>query len=194
MRSMDNFTKLRILMTRFRKGMKEPFGRGKVSSRPKGALGSWLLPCSTATLLLIFPVIGLVQERTAPSHGYRDWKAFGGGLDNIHYSALRQINRDNVQKLTVAWTYDSGDAFPASEMECNPIIAHGVLYATTPKLRLIALDAATGKLRWSFNPNESENLFGKLRNRGVNYREQGNDRRVFYAAHQYLYAVDAMTG
>ena len=37
-------------------------------------------------------------------------------------------------------------------MECNPIVVNGVLYATTPKLRVIALDAATGKLRWTFDP------------------------------------------
>ncbi len=98
------------------------------------------------------------QERMAPSSEYRDWKVYGGGPDNIHYSALGQINRDNVHELAVAWTYDSGDAFPDSETECNPIVIHGSFYATTPKLRLIALDAATGVLRWSFDPNQGERV------------------------------------
>ena len=80
---------------------------------------------------------------------YRQWTVYGGGPDNIRYSSLDQINRGNVAKLAVAWTYDTGDAFQDSEMQCNPIVVNGVLYATTPKLRLIALDAATGKLRWS---------------------------------------------
>lgn len=133
-------------------------------------------------------------QQTAPSSGYRGWKVFGGTPDNIHYSALRQINRDNVKNLKVAWTYDSGDAFPGSEMECNPIIVHGTLYATSPKLRLIALDAATGKLRWSFNPNSGGGKLGKRRNRGVNYWEEGNDHRIFYAVQQYLYAINAETG
>ena len=79
-------------------------------------------------------------------------------------------------------------------MECNPIVVDGILYATTPKLRLIALDAATGKLRWSFNPNQGKEVLSKLRNRGVTYWEEGNDHRVFYAVRQYLYAIDAMTG
>src|SRR5579863_5895880 len=86
--------------------------------------------------------------------------------DPSHYSALTQINRENVSKLKVAWTYDTGDTFPDSEMQCKPLFADGVLYATTPKLRLIALDAATGKLRWSFDPNEGIRA-GKSRNRGV---------------------------
>jgi quinoprotein glucose dehydrogenase len=79
-------------------------------------------------------------------------------------------------------------------MECNPIVEHGILYATTPKLRLIALDAATGKLRWSFDPNQGEKVVSKRRNRGVAYWEEGNDRRVLFVARQYLYAIDAMRG
>ena len=52
----------------------------------------------------------------------------------------------------MAWTYDTGDAFEGSEMQCQPVVAHGVLFATSPKLRVFALDAATGTLKWSFNP------------------------------------------
>ena len=58
-----------------------------------------------------------------------------------------QITRDNVGALKVAWTYDTGDAFEGSEMQCQPVVAHGVLYATSPKLRVFALDAATGQPR-----------------------------------------------
>src|SRR5215470_7063669 len=76
---------------------------------------------------------------------YREWRAYGGGSDNIHYSLLDQINRSNVQKLEIAWTFDSGDAMPDYDMECNPIVVHGVLFGSTPKLRVVALDAATGK-------------------------------------------------
>src|SRR5437588_4736016 len=81
------------------------------------------------------------------------WPAYNGGFDSLHYSSLKQINRKNVAQLRVAWTYDTGDAFRGSEFECNPIVVNGVLYATTPKLRVIALDAATGKQKWSFDPH-----------------------------------------
>ena len=67
-----------------------------------------------------------------------------GGVDNIRYSALTQINRTNVSQLKVAWTYDSHDAFKGSEMQSNPIVVDGVLYATTPTLKVVAVDAATG--------------------------------------------------
>ena len=120
---------------------------------------------------------------------HTDWKVYGGGSDNIRYSKLSQISRDNVKRLEVAWTFDTGDAFPGSEMQCNPIIVDGVLYATTPKLRVIALDAATGSLRWSFDPFAGSKA-PKSRNRGVTYWDQ----RIFVVARNYLYSIDARTG
>jgi quinoprotein glucose dehydrogenase len=76
-----------------------------------------------------------------------------GGPDNIRYSPLKQITPQNVGRLQVAWKYDSHDEFRDSEMQSNPIVVDGVLYATTPKMRVVALDAATGRERWSFNPH-----------------------------------------
>src|ERR1043166_4164278 len=107
---------------------------------------------------------------------YKDWSIYGGGPENIRYSKLNQINRDNVKNLTVAWTFNTGDEFKGSEMQCNPIVVNGLLYATSPKLRLVALDAGTGKLRWTFDPNEDRKVTMKARNRGVAYWENGSDR------------------
>ena len=75
----------------------------------------------------------------------REWSVYSGGPESIRYSNLTQINRDNVKRLKVAWTFDSGDSFPASENECNPIVVNGVLYATTPKINVVALDAGYGQ-------------------------------------------------
>ena len=145
--------------------------------------------------LLNIAASGATLHRTEPKTGFRGWSSYGGSPENIRYSALAQINRENVQKLEVAWTFDTGDAFKGSEMQCNPVIAHGVLYATTPKLRVIALDAASGKLLWSFDPNAELNLpVTKQRNRGVTLWEQGPERRVFFVSRHYLYSLDARTG
>ncbi len=133
-----------------------------------------------------------IQSPQSPQ--YREWKMFGGGPENIHYSTLSQIDRDNVGQLEVAWTYDTGDAFPNSEMQCNPVIIDGVLYATTPKLRVIALNAEKGELIWSFDPNEGKRTLGKMRNRGVTYWEDGDDKRIYFSFRQWLYALDAKTG
>jgi glucose dehydrogenase len=151
-------------------------------------------------LALLLPLLGLViqhaaaQERGIPAEGYRNWKVYGGGADSIRYSALEQINRRNVHRLQLAWRYDTSDAFPGSQMECNPVVVDGVLFATTPKLRVIALDAATGKLRWSFDPNDGKKVIGSGRNRGVTHWGDNGDQRIFFVARHYLYALDARTG
>jgi glucose dehydrogenase len=138
--------------------------------------------------LLAVPTFSAVAAQTV------DWPIYGGGPDNIRYSQLRQITRHNVQRLQVAWSFDSEDAFPGSELQCNPIIVEGVLYATTPKLNVIALDAATGRLIWRFNPNEETTQIGKNRNRGVTYWSNGSEKRIFSVSHAFLYSLDAKTG
>ena len=146
---------------------------------------------SLSAYLLSIPGLARAQ---APSDAYRTWGVYGGGPDNIHYSSLDQINRDNVKTLQVAWTFDTGDAHPKSEMECNPIVVDGVLYAPTPSGNVVALNAATGALRWRFDPNEGRKIIGTLRTRGVTYWSDGKDQRIFAGAHQYLYSLDAQTG
>jgi glucose dehydrogenase len=154
-----------------------------------------LVKIFSAAILLVFlsAAIGRVAAQK-PEEGYRDWSVYNGGPGGRHFSALDQINRENVAKLQLAWQYDSGDQYKDSEMECNPIIIGRTLYATTPKLRVIALDAATGKLLWSFNPLEGREIKWKVRNRGLTYWGSDNDARVFVAAFEKLYALDAKTG
>ncbi len=130
----------------------------------------------------------------APAAGNQEWTVYSGNPEGTHYSPLAQINRDNVKDLQIAWKFDSGDAFPSSENECNPIVVNGVLYATTPKLNVVALDAASGKLLWRFDPNAGMHVVGKMRSRGVAYWSDTRDERIFVTVRQYLYSLDARTG
>lgn len=113
-----------------------------------------------------------------------------GGVDNIRYSPLNQINRGNVARLQVAWTYDSHDAFKGSEMQSNPIVVDGVLYATTPTLKVVAVDAASGREMWKFDPSSGAGSTGRFRHRGVTV----HDDRVFVTYRSFLYALDKKTG
>jgi quinoprotein glucose dehydrogenase len=151
--------------------------------------------CNCVVLLLSACLLSIAAAANAQAASDRgSWSVYGGGPDNIHYSTLDQINRDNVHSLQVAWTFDSGDQHPKSEMECNPIVVDGVLYATTPNGDVVALDAATGQLHWRFDANEGLKNVGKVRNRGVTFWADGNDRRIFVGVRQYLFALDAQTG
>jgi quinoprotein glucose dehydrogenase len=113
-----------------------------------------------------------------------------GGAGNIRYSPLAQVNRGNVQRLEVAWTYESHDAFKASEMQSNPIVMDGVLYATTPTLKVVAIDALTGREIWKFDPSGGAASSPRFRHRGVTV----NKDRVFVSYRSYLYALDRKTG
>lgn len=148
-----------------------------------------------AVLLAASPwLFQATQGQRASRRAALSWAMFGGGPENIHYSPLDQINRGNVDRLQVAWTFDTGDAFKDSEMQCNPIIIDGVMFATSPKLRVIALNAATGKLLWSFDPNQGNRSLGKMRNRGLTYWSDGKESRIFFGFRNYLYSLNARTG
>lgn len=130
----------------------------------------------------------------AAAADYKSWPVYSGSNDMIHYTRLTQIDPRNVSKLKVAWTYDTGDAFPDSEMECNPIVVHGILYATSPTMRVFALDAATGKLLWSFRPPSVSTKPTRARNRGLNYWTDGQEERLFFGLRNHLFALNAKTG
>ena len=93
--------------------------------------------------------------------GAETWHAYGGNRGGERYSALDQINRDNVQNLEPAWTYRTGepDLFPErfehSSFESTPIMVGDKLVMCTPFNRLVALDPATGEERWTFNAEVS---------------------------------------
>src|SRR6266511_4368814 len=163
--------------------MKPPASLSKISV----ILKSTLLPLISFAL---GPVVGLQAAG-------RDWPVYLGDKASTHFSTLEQINRNNVQRLQVAWTYHSGDARQddRSQVQCNPLVIDGVLYGTSPQLKLLALDAATGRELWRFDPfanRAAGNSVGV--NRGVVYWAEGKDRRILFTAGEHLLAVDAGTG
>ena len=95
-----------------------------------------------------------------------------------------------MANLKVAWSYDSHDSFKDSEMQSNPIIVDGALYATTPTLKVVALDAATGRELWTFDPNPPGPPTRRYRNRGVTVYKD----RLFFTWRNFLYALDRKTG
>ena len=113
-----------------------------------------------------------------------------GGVGNIRYSPLTQIDRTNVRSLQVAWTYDSHDAFKDSEMQSNPIIVDGVLFATTPTMQVVAVNAETGQEIWKFDPSGGAGARTRFRHRGVAVHAD----RVFVTYRNFLWALDKTTG
>ncbi|MBS1738539.1 MAG: PQQ-binding-like beta-propeller repeat protein, partial [Bacteroidetes bacterium] len=144
---------------------------------------------------LIFFLFTLLLSCKHKSTGesFSEWKSYRGDDGINAYSGLNLINKDNVSKLQVAWTYRSGDTLENSTIETNPLIINGVLYGISPRQKTFALDAKTGKELWVFNPYDSNSQEGGV-SRGLTWWEDGDDQRIFISASHRLIALDARTG
>jgi quinoprotein glucose dehydrogenase len=144
---------------------------------------------AAAAFLVILPALPQTttngRPKTPAAAPNQEWPVYGGNPEGTRYSTLKQINRSNVARLRVAWTYEA----PGSGLQTNPIIVHGVLYGNTPGGHVIALDGATGKVLWSW---DSQNAAQKVR--GMTYWAEGADERIFAGVGRYVYALNARTG
>jgi len=118
----------------------------------------------------------------------RDWPAYGGDPEGTRYSSLTQINRSNVGQLQVAWQFDPGEGTPNGRFQAQPIVVNGILYGVTPGSSVVALDGATGKVKWSWKSGE------RSVGRGITYWTDGKEQRLLAGFGRYIYAVDAVTG
>ena len=122
-----------------------------------------------------------------------EWPSWSADPEASHYSPLDQISRSNVARLRIAWTYHTGDKRdrPQTTIECTPIVVDGVMYITTAQLKAVALDPATGKRLWEFDPEQPGN---RGVNRGVTYWSNGDDKRLLYVVGRRLICLNARTG
>ena len=99
-------------------------------------------------LLLVFAIHASAADN--------DWPAYGRDAGGTRYSPLKQITRDNVSKLKLAWTYHTGALQPETArnekaaFESTPILIDGTLYLSTPFNQVIALDPETGAAKWTY--------------------------------------------
>jgi quinoprotein glucose dehydrogenase len=136
-----------------------------------------------------------------PSPAPVEWRAYGGDLRHQHYSPLDQVTAANFNSLEVAWRFktDSLGPRPEFKLEGTPLMVNGVVYTTAGTRRaVVALDAATGELRWMHAEHEGARAAAsprQLSGRGVAYWTDGREERILYITTGYrLVALDARTG
>ena len=111
----------------------------------------------------------------------------GASWRAITIRRLRMINRSNVSRLKVAWTFDTAEQ---GGLQTSPLVVGRVLYAYTPTQKVIALDAATGKLLWQFDSG----IKGTQPDRGLSWWTDGSESRLFAGVMNFLYALDPISG
>jgi quinoprotein glucose dehydrogenase len=152
--------------------------------------------------------VALVFCVRAQAQGRVEWPAYGSDAAATKYSPLADINRDNVQRLTIAWRWrvgeqpiprtDSTKAARPGSFEATPLMIGDTLYFSTPYNRVVAMDANTGRPFWIYDPRAY--AFGQPSNgtgfvhRGIATWTNGRERRVFINSRWRLIALDAHTG
>jgi len=153
----------------------------------RNCLGLSKIAAFTLAAILTATAAADGPAKSSSKHGDRDWPIYGGTPENNRYSPLTQINRKNVKRLAVTWTFDSGES---GGLQTSPIEVAGVLYGLTPTQKVFALNAATGKLLWQFDSG----IKGTQPDRGLSYWSDGADRRIIVGVMNFVYALDAATG
>ncbi|HUK15492.1 MAG TPA: PQQ-binding-like beta-propeller repeat protein [Bryobacteraceae bacterium] len=153
---------------------------------PSRGNGIKYVPGMAACLLL-----GLVLLRGQPApkkQPYSTWSDYGGSADSMQYSALKQINKSNVSRLELAWSYPVPGT--SGRFGFNPIVVDGVMYVLGKENAIVALNASTGEQIWSHA------VQGRPTDRGINYWESKDrsDRRLIFSAGSNLQEVNARTG
>lgn len=151
-------------------------------------------------------LIGLTAPRFLLAQSRSEWTAYGHDAFGSRYSPLTQITRDNVSRLAAAWTYRTGEmdrTRQPSKFEATPLMVDGTLYLSTPFGRVIALDPATGRAKWTFDAHaDRQGNWGDFANRGVSTwvgaRTPANApcrRRIYLGTiDARIIALDARTG
>jgi quinoprotein glucose dehydrogenase len=166
-----------------------------------------------ATPVLIGLAIAAGASAAPPHRRLNDdgaqWQWYGGDAGGTRHSTQARITRDNVGQLEIAWSYRTGDLgvsfVQAHKMsfEATPILIDDTLYLSTPTNLVIALDAATGKHRWRYDPKIPRNVrYAEVTSRGVSWWTDESaepnticSQRIFFGTlDARLIALDARTG
>lgn len=126
-------------------------------------------------------------QGSSGSVAHKTWTQYGGGADQSKYVDLKEITKQNVAQLQVAWEYPTKDNL---SYRFNPIIVDNVMYVLAKNNSLVALDVTTGKEIWI---HANLNTASK---RGINYWESKDrkERRLIFCVNNTLQAIDANTG
>jgi alcohol dehydrogenase (cytochrome c) len=119
-----------------------------------------------------------------------NWLMYSGGYSSWRFSPLDQINTANVKSLRAKWIFQGHSP---EKFETTPLVVDGVMYLTRPENDVFALDAATGRVMWTYsykNPTSTYNCCGRV-NRGLAIL--GN-RLYMNTLDMHLIAIDARSG
>ncbi len=155
----------------------------------------------TYTVVGLLGIVVVYSAYKAFEDHPRAWSSYRGNSETNAYSPLKQINKNNIQNLEIAWQFGGPAPAPGAAAggrgfggggQSNPIVIDGAMYSILNR-KVYAVNSTTGEQIWEFNP-ATNGLTGAIAMRGVTYWEKGNDKRILTTVGPNLIAINAKTG
>ncbi|MBM89329.1 MAG: pyrroloquinoline quinone-dependent dehydrogenase [Gammaproteobacteria bacterium] len=160
----------------------------------------------------LIPISNKALSQTGSNDG--EWRSYAADAGSTKYTNLEQINPENFDQLEVAWSWTSIDAdidlesilgndaaenISFGRLQATPLMVNGVLFIITALNQAAALEATTGELLWSFDPQAYLSGYSisplGYHHRGAAYWNDENEARILFATNDgYLFSLDAETG
>ncbi len=157
-----------------------------------------------SVLALLAAGVCFFSACSSPTAPVGDWRYHSGDAASSNFTQLDQIDRSNVDQLRILWRWQapdwdivqSGQRVMYGEHQSTPLAVDGVLYVSTPLNQVAAIDAASGRTLWTYDPESwKKPAWASGRHRGVSYWTDGEVERLFFGTQDaYLIALDARTG
>ena len=128
-----------------------------------------------------------VTQKMLEDPSTNDWLMFSRTYDAQRFSPLKQINKDNVAQLRVAWKVEMG----TGQTETIPIVYNGVMYVVMPGAIVRAVDAATGTTIWEYKRPVATNVGNQARTKSLAIYQ---DVILYTAPDSHVVGIDARTG
>ncbi|MEO8679128.1 MAG: pyrroloquinoline quinone-dependent dehydrogenase [Vicinamibacterales bacterium] len=138
-------------------------------------------------VMLAVLILGTTLAAQESNQAGANWFSYGGDPGGTRYSSLKQITKANVGQLKEVWRFETPDA---GRLQTTPLVVNGTMYVVTPRQKVIALDAATGKQKWTFDSGVSTTAAS----RGLTWWTDGKESRLFTASGSYIFAVNPADG
>ena len=168
-----------------------------------------------AKTFIIFLSLFFFISKSFPQLGNAggEWVSYASDAGSTKYTSLSEINGENFDKLEIAWAWTSidgeldlesilgsdADDISFGRLQATPLMVEGVLYMITALNQVVALDATSGELLWSFDPQAYLSGYSisplGYHHRGVAYWSDGTESRILFATNDgYLHSLNANTG